>query len=65
MKLWLKIVLGIVVLLILLVGVAAVKVLGPRAFLGPRSRPLSSQIFAATPARVERGKYLANSIGCL
>ena len=65
MKLWLKIVLGIVVLLILLVGVAAVKVLGPRAFLGPRSRPLTSQIFAATPARVERGKYLANSIGCL
>ena len=65
MRLWLKIVLGIVVLLIVLVGIAAVKVLGPRAFLGPRSRPLTSQTFAATPARLERGRYLANSIGCL
>lgn len=65
MRLWLRVVLGIVVLLIVLVAVAAVKVLGPRAFLGPRARPLTSRTFGATPARIERGKYLASSIGCL
>src|SRR5437763_8495353 len=43
----------------------AVKVLGPRAFLGPRSRPLTSRKFEVTPARLEPGRYLANSIGCL
>ena len=65
MRLWLKVVLGMVVLLIVLVGIAAVKVLGPRAFLGPRSRALTARTFEATPARFERGKYLASSIGCL
>jgi len=61
----LRITLIVVVVLIVLVAVAAVKILGPRAFLGPRSRPLTSRKFEATPARLERGKYLANGIGCL
>lgn len=65
MKSGLRIVLFLVIILIVLVGVAAVKVLGPRAFLGPRSRPLTSRTFDATPARLQRGQYLASSIGCL
>jgi hypothetical protein len=65
MKLGLRTVLFIVIVLIALIGVAAVKVLGTRAFLGPRSRPLTSRTFDFTPARLQRGQYLANSIGCL
>jgi len=65
MKLGLRIVLIVVIVLIVLTGVAGVKVLGPRAFLGPRSRPLVSRTFDVTPARLQRGQYLANSIGCL
>ncbi len=65
MKLGLRIGFIFVLVLIVCVGVAAVKVLGPRAFLGPRSRPLTSRSFEFTPARLQRGQYLANSIGCL
>jgi hypothetical protein len=65
MKLWLKIVMIVVLVLVVAIGVVAVKVLGPRAFLGPRSRPLTSRTFEATAARLERGRYLASSIGCL
>ena len=65
MKLSLRIVLVVAIVLIVVVGVGAVKVFGPRAFLGPRSRPLTSRTFEVTPARVQRGEYLANSIGCL
>ena len=65
MKLGLRIVLIVVIVLIVLTGVAGVKVLGSRAFLGPRSRPLASRTFDVTPARLQRGQYLANSIGCL
>ncbi len=65
MKLVSKILLAVAVLLIAVIAVGAVKVLGPRAFLGPRSRPLNSRTFEATPARLERGKYLSNGIGCL
>lgn len=60
-----RIVLVVGVVVIIVIGVAGVKVLGPRAFLGPRSRALTSRTFEVTPARLERGKYLANSIGCL
>jgi hypothetical protein len=65
MKRAFRITLAVVIVLIVVVAVAAWKVLGPRAFLGPRSRPLNSRTFEVTPARLERGKYLANSIGCL
>lgn len=65
MKLALRILLVIVVVLLIVIGVGAVKVLGPRAFLGARSRPLTSRQFQVTSARLDRGKYLANSIGCL
>src|SRR5579859_436543 len=65
MKIVWRIVFAVAVLLTAVIAVGAVKVLGPRAFLGPRSRPLTSRTFEATPARLERGKYLANGIGCL
>ena len=65
MKLGLRIVPIVSLVLVVLVALAAVKVLGPRAFLGPRTRQLRSRTFEATPARLQRGEYLANSIGCL
>jgi len=65
MKLAWRIVLGVVILLMIVVAVGAAKVLGPRAFLGPSSRSLTSRTFEVTPVRLERGKYLANAIGCL
>src|SRR5215471_12762706 len=65
MRVALRIALILVIVLTVCVGVVGVKVLGPRAFLGPRSRPLTSFTYDATPARLERGRYLANSIGCL
>lgn len=65
MKSGLKILLIVLIVLVIGIAVAAVKVLGPRAFLGPRSRPLTSRTFEITPARLQRGEYLASSIGCL
>ena len=65
MKTGLRVVLIVFIVVIVLLGVGAVKVLGARAFLGPLSRPLTSRTFEVTPARLQRGQYLANSIGCL
>ena len=65
MNLRLRIALVVVIVLLVVIGVGGVKVLGPRAFLGPRSRPLTALTFDVTPARLQRGEYLANSIGCL
>jgi mono/diheme cytochrome c family protein len=62
MKLWLKILFIALVLLLVVAGVGAVKILGPRAFLGPRSRPLTNRTFERTPARLERGKYLVEGV---
>jgi len=60
-----KILLVVVVVVAIVVGVGTVKVFGPRAFLGPRKRELTSRTFERTPARLERGKYIANGMGCL
>ena len=65
MKRWLKILLVAIVVLVVVAAVGAVKIFGPRAFLGPRSRPLTGRTFERTAARLERGKYLANSMGCM
>ena len=65
MKAALRIVLVAGLVLTIVIAVAAVKVLGPRAFLGPRSRSLTARTFDVTPGRLQRGQYLANSIGCL
>jgi mono/diheme cytochrome c family protein len=39
---------------------------GWRPFVGPKTRPLTNRTFDVTPARLERGRYLAESVtGCL
>ena len=68
MKLWKKIgSVAVVALLavLLLAGIQAV--VGWRALLfGPRARALTTQKFEATPARLERGRYLVVSRhGCI
>jgi hypothetical protein len=60
-----KIALMVLVVLIIVVAAAAVKVFGLRTFIGPRRRDLTGQTFTSTRARIERGKYIANSMGCL
>lgn len=62
MKRWMKIVLIVVVVLMVVVAAGAYKVLGPRAFLGPRARPLTARTFERTPARLARGKYLMEGV---
>ncbi|MGH9516269.1 MAG: c-type cytochrome [Terriglobales bacterium] len=57
-----KILLLILVGVIVVCGVGAVKVFGPRAFLGPRARPLTNRTFERTPARLARGKYLVEGV---
>jgi hypothetical protein len=51
--------------LIILVLAAAAQLFGLRTFIGPRKRDLTGRTFTSTPARLERGKYIANSMGCL
>ena len=51
--------------LIIVVGLVAVKLFGLRTFIGARKRNLTAQTFTSTPVRLERGKYIANTIGCL
>jgi hypothetical protein len=65
MRRWVKILLLFVIILIVVVAVGAVKMFGPRAFLGPRKRDLTSRTFERSPARLERGKYLASTLGCI
>jgi cytochrome c553 len=64
LKRWVRTVLLVVIVLIVAVGVAAVKMFGSRTFLGPRARPLTSRTFERNPARLERGKYLVSTVGC-
>jgi len=53
-----SIVLGILVLLVLLV-IGGLTAVGWQIVLGPNARPVSSEKFEATDARLARGKYLA------
>jgi hypothetical protein len=66
MKLFIRVVLILVMLLIVLVPIGITFTIGWRPFLGPRARPLTDRKFEATTARLERGKYLVNAVvGCL
>ncbi len=51
--------------LIIAIAAIAVQLFGLRTFIGPRKRDLTGQKFTSTPARIERGNYIANSMGCL
>ena len=64
---WKKVVLFVVAVLVLVVVGAVQAVVGWRAVLfGPRARALTSRTFEATPARLERGRYLAEARhGCV
>lgn len=59
--------LGITVLVILILLLAGITfTIGWRPFLGPKARALTNRTFEATPARLERGRYLATSVtGCV
>jgi mono/diheme cytochrome c family protein len=63
-KRWLKILLLVLLILVIVLGIAAVQMFGLRTFIGPRKRDLTDRKFESTPARLERGKYIATSMGC-
>lgn len=67
MKLWKKIALGVVVVVLLVLAAGIQAVVGWRALVfGPKTRALTSRSFEATPARLERGRYLATARhGCV
>ncbi len=62
MKRWVKIVLIVAVVLLGVLSAGAYKVLGARAFLGPRARALTARSYERTPARLARGKYLMEGV---
>ena len=52
--------------LVMLAAVAVPLTIGVRPIIGPRARALTDRRFDATPARLERGRYLATSVnGCV
>lgn len=56
----------IVIALLILISLGITFTIGWRPFIGPRTRAVTDRRFEATPARLERGKYLVNSVmGCL
>jgi mono/diheme cytochrome c family protein len=58
--------LGFVFLILAAVLVVAISLtIGWRPFLGPRSRSLTDRKFEPTPERLARGRYLANTVGCI
>jgi len=63
-KRWVKILLLVLLALLVVLGIAAVQMFGLRTFIGPRKRSLTDRKFESTPARLERGKYIASSMGC-
>ena len=66
MKRFAKILGFVFVVVVLLLAIAITFTIGWRPFIGPRARPLTDRTFAATPARLERGKYIAEDVaGCM
>lgn len=65
MKKVLKIGVVALVLLLVVAFAAAVQLFGIHTFIGPRKRALTARTFQSTPARLERGRYIATSMGCL
>jgi mono/diheme cytochrome c family protein len=56
----------IVLILFVLISLGITFTIGWRPFIGPKTRTLTDRRFEATAARLERGKYLVNSVmGCL
>jgi len=61
MKSWTKRLLVAVCLLVVALVIAVPSIFGMRVIVGPRVRPLTTRTFERTPARLERGRYLAES----
>lgn len=62
----LKVVGWILLVLLVLAAVAITATVGWRPVLGPKTRTTTDRKFEVTPARLERGRYLAeNVMGCL
>ncbi len=54
----------LMIVALLLVGITFT--VGWRPFIGPKTRALTNRTFEATPARLERGRYMVNAVyGCL
>ncbi len=54
----------LIIVALLLAGITFT--VGWRPFIGPNARPLTNRTFEATPARLERGRYMVNAVfGCL
>ena len=63
---WGKILGVMVILLLVLLSLGITFTIGWRPIIGPRARAATNRKFEATPARLERGDYLVNSVmGCI
>jgi mono/diheme cytochrome c family protein len=61
MQRWMKRLLVSLCLIVVALVVAVPSIFGMRTVVGPRMRPLTNRTFERTPARMERGRYLAES----
>ena len=57
-----KILLAALAMVAILLVTAISLTIGWRPFLGPKARPLTSRKFEATPQRLNRGRYIFNSL---
>lgn len=63
---WKRIVGTTLLVIIALIIVGITFTIGWRPFVGPKTRALTNRTFEATPARLERGRYMVNAVyGCL
>jgi mono/diheme cytochrome c family protein len=63
---WKRIVGRTLLLIVALIVVGITFTIGWRPFIGPKTRGLNNRTFEATPARLERGRYLVNAVcGCV
>lgn len=63
---WAKIFGVTVVLLLILLSLGITFTIGWRPIIGPQTRAVTDRKFAATPARLQRGQYLVDSVmGCV
>jgi mono/diheme cytochrome c family protein len=54
----------LIIIVLLIAGITAT--IGWRPFIGPKARALTNRTFEATPARLERGRYIATALaGCV
>lgn len=63
MKTWKRVLIYTALVLGVLVTAGITATIGWRPFIGPKARPLTERRYEATPARLERGRYLATSGG--